>query len=139
MSTDNGNNSAPKSQNSKEARITVRLYQSEYLTLQNKCKKLDITMANYVRNLINNVPLKSVNINSKFLNLLMQVQKMGVNLNQITRTLNKHNNEVIIKDKISQIEATIDLINDAMLDIQKLSASTIIEIGNLENHIENDH
>lgn len=97
-----------------KCRKEIRLYQSELECLQAKAKEMGLTDSQYLRMLITNRPRDYPIIRKELLRLNEEINKIGVNINQIVHNNNsklysredKHRLFVFmkqIKEKISQM------------------------------------
>lgn len=77
-------------------RIQVRLNEIEYEKLLDGTEKTKLNMSDYIRRLIMNVPIKE-KPDYEFYNIMKELSKIGVNLNQIAHKANATN--VIDKEK----------------------------------------
>lgn len=68
----------------KEIRKTIRFTDDEILTIENLCSQNGVNFSDYCRSAILEKPLKS-----RFdISMILEVQKIGNNLNQIAKKLN---------------------------------------------------
>lgn len=82
-------------ENTKDIRnkiVKFRLSETEYNELKDKAKALDMTIASYVRQSCDtckvNIIIKHQTKNSDLTNLIYEIKKIGVNINQIAHRLN---------------------------------------------------
>ena len=82
-------------ENTKDIRnkiVKFRLSETEYNELKEKAKALDMTIASYVRQSCDtckvNIIIKHQTKNSDLTDLIYEIKKIGVNINQIAHRLN---------------------------------------------------
>ena len=82
-------------ENTKDIRnkiVKFRLSETEYNELKDKAKALDMTIASYVRQSCDtckvNIIIKHQTKNSDLTDLIYEIKKIGVNINQIAHRLN---------------------------------------------------
>ena len=86
-------------ENTKDIRnkiVKFRLSETEYNELKDKAKALNMTIASYVRQSCDtckvNIILKPQTKNSDLTDLIYEIKKIGVNINQIAHRLNSGDN-----------------------------------------------
>lgn len=86
-------------ENTKDIRnkiVKFRLSETEYNELKDKAKALDMTIASYVRQSCDtckvNIIIKHQTKNSDLTDLIYEIKKIGVNINQIAHRLNSGDN-----------------------------------------------
>ena len=86
-------------ENTKDIRnkiVKFRLSETEYNELKDKAKALDLTIASYVRQSCDtckvNIIIKHQTKNSDLTDLIYEIKKIGVNINQIAHRLNSGDN-----------------------------------------------
>ena len=86
-------------ENTKDIRnkiVKFRLSETEYNELKEKAKALDMTIASYVRQSCDtckvNIIIKHQTKNSDLTDLIYEIKKIGVNINQIAHRLNSGDN-----------------------------------------------
>lgn len=77
----------------KSAYLNIRLTKDEKEEITNKFKQVDLSLSEYMRSILLGVKPKIRTAKKADSNLLYELNKIGVNLNQIAREKNKNNIE----------------------------------------------
>jgi hypothetical protein len=98
-------------------RLFVRVTEEELLRVRSNAKKLELTVSEYVRRLGVEGKVKIRQQQSAFgVSLVHQLKRIGVNLNQLTRLANIHDE---LPPELANLCKRIETILDRVLDLEK--------------------
>lgn len=87
----------------KEKRITIRLTEDEYEKIKRKAEKINVSVSEYVRNFLSKKEVKIVDKTS-LRELIYQLQRIGVNINQMVKKVNLNHSDIELKKEIEELE-----------------------------------
>lgn len=94
--------------------IKFRVYESEKKIIDEKAKRLGLDRSKYLRKVSLQEPLIIIDM-SKIDKLIYEVNKIGVNINQIAKYANGHN--VLYKNDIKEIKESLNSIWEKIYEI----------------------
>jgi len=103
--------------NNKTYRITVRMTQAEYKSLIHKAEEHGCSKADYVRRAILAKPVLKVDTRNELMELRLQLQHLGNNLNQVAKNIN--GNYYHFPEEIKSVKDVIGQVNQALVLILK--------------------
>ena len=98
-------------------RVEARVTFDEYELLKEKCKELNLNHSEYFRHSINGF-IPDRNLMVKVMQIIFELKKIGVNINQVAKYANQTGiiNEIVLRDLINDLN---DVINDLSFNIMR--------------------
>lgn len=85
----------------KETKIYIRVTRAEKKKIDDQCKAMDYpSLSQYIRDVVLNKKI----VTKTDVEMILQLKKIGVNINQIAKQLNTNPSEVVSNDTIRKLD-----------------------------------
>lgn len=99
----------------KNNRLWIKVSEEQKLQVQRNAQALGISLSSYVRK----TALDQKIIGKTDLEMIHQAKKIGYNINQITRELNRYSDGMIISEAYKQMEEYKELLQTLIKELSK--------------------